>query len=706
MSDLDNAIKSINESAVKAENTAGFLDDMSTFDDQSSVTNPNNGQTVASIPKQVKDRTDVLFAAAESDINQAVSDASQSATDAQDAADSIGRYQGLWPDTGGSALKGDTYQTQAGGTETGQYFTALQNTAADPVGDDVNWREVISSGSFSQYTDIAIKPSGSKSSIDVMLEGFNSNPLMHAIGTYIKTGGTTFEYIDSTGPITLENFRALNSVSVSDFGAKGYGNDDTDALNNALQAKRYLEDRARDGGVVLFFPDRNYRITDSLNVVNFASSMVAETGGIFGGVTITMDAGINKPVLNINDPSAANNPANVSGFKASNIKFDGGGRTTNPILIKAGNDLAVGVDIDAEFDNCKFYGAETAIECWGRGLNVHHCLFATINEAGVAPKWPSGYLPDTDPDQTPEGGFRAIYVEHNRVHASSGHLVRSDSILNSENLQIVICENHIDTFAGLFYGSCINSKIDNNHVINASNVRVIDAFTMVKTSISRNEACGANGSNDWNIQSFFVANPTSVIKHLTMDSNVISQVNKEVFRMDGDWSYVKIRDNTFVDVTLDNALGLANYPIVRILSDGPRLTFKGNTVDIPDMTNKPPLVYLTGRAPQNNPGWIIKDNDIPDYLTDTDQLPYTFGDASGDFGTYTGDGSATQVIPTNITGRGVVVSIRGGANVGQTYTALSGTSQAGPGVLWTGNELTASGDYNENGVTYTFMIIQ
>ncbi len=65
MSDLDNAIKSINESAAKAENTADFLDDMSTFDDQSSVTNPNNGQTVASIPKQVKDRTDVLFAAAD-----------------------------------------------------------------------------------------------------------------------------------------------------------------------------------------------------------------------------------------------------------------------------------------------------------------------------------------------------------------------------------------------------------------------------------------------------------------------------------------------------------------------------------------------------------------------------------------------------------------------------------------------------------------
>ncbi|WWO62261.1 hypothetical protein [Vibrio phage vB_VcM_SY] len=150
MSDLDSAINSINNSALKAENTANFLDDMSTLDDQSSATNPNNGQTVASIPKQVKDRTDELFTAAESDINQAVADAEQSATDAQDAADSIGRYQGLWPDTGGSANKGDTYQTQVSGTPTGKYFTALQNTTVDPVGDNVNWKVNVGSGYVNQ----------------------------------------------------------------------------------------------------------------------------------------------------------------------------------------------------------------------------------------------------------------------------------------------------------------------------------------------------------------------------------------------------------------------------------------------------------------------------------------------------------------------------------------------------------------------------
>ncbi len=58
-------------------------------------------------------------------------------------------YQGLWPDAGGSANKGDTYQTQVGGTPTGQYFTALQNTTVTPVSDDVNWRVVVSLSSVS-----------------------------------------------------------------------------------------------------------------------------------------------------------------------------------------------------------------------------------------------------------------------------------------------------------------------------------------------------------------------------------------------------------------------------------------------------------------------------------------------------------------------------------------------------------------------------
>ncbi|AUR87897.1 coil containing protein [Vibrio phage 1.105.O._10N.286.49.B4] len=211
MSDLDNAINSINASAAKAENTATFLDDMSTFDEQSSVTNPNNGQTVASIPKQVKDRTDELFAAAESDINQAVSDAAQSATDAQDAADSIGRYQGLWPDTGGSADKGDTYQTQISGTPTGQYFTALQNTTVEPVGDDANWREVVSNqslGTVTNYTANSISDMVMGITLGGVTLDFTAGDVIEVLGRDSADDGYARKFIvkaSASGGVQLNN---------------------------------------------------------------------------------------------------------------------------------------------------------------------------------------------------------------------------------------------------------------------------------------------------------------------------------------------------------------------------------------------------------------------------------------------------------------------------------------------------------------------
>ena len=184
---------------------------MSTFDDQSSVTNPNNGQTVASISKQVKDRTDELFTAAESDINQAVTDAAQSATDAQDAADSIGRYQGLWPDTGGSADKGDTYQTQVSGTPTGQYFTALQNTTVDPVSDDVNWRGIVSVDSFSRYTNIVYKASGGNSSVENMIAGI---PVPANVGNLVIAGKSEY-LIKTPQQATIDGDVVLESCNIT-----------------------------------------------------------------------------------------------------------------------------------------------------------------------------------------------------------------------------------------------------------------------------------------------------------------------------------------------------------------------------------------------------------------------------------------------------------------------------------------------------------
>lgn len=92
----------------------------------------------------------------------------------------------------------------------------------------------ISQASIANYTDIVYKASVGNSAVETMLAELNFNPLMYAVGSVIKTGGTTWEYLDSTGPITTDNFRVFNSICAIDFGVVGDGV--TDDTVNAVKA--------------------------------------------------------------------------------------------------------------------------------------------------------------------------------------------------------------------------------------------------------------------------------------------------------------------------------------------------------------------------------------------------------------------------------------------------------------------------------------
>lgn len=102
----------------------------------------------------------------------ASADSANDAAAAANAAAAGFNYRGLWPDSGGSALKGETWQTQVGGVPTGQYFTALQDTTADPVGDDVNWRALNSVVSLYSVAEMKLRdfPAG----VEIKTEFFNS----------------------------------------------------------------------------------------------------------------------------------------------------------------------------------------------------------------------------------------------------------------------------------------------------------------------------------------------------------------------------------------------------------------------------------------------------------------------------------------------------------------------------------------------------
>ncbi|AUR95229.1 tail fiber protein [Vibrio phage 1.204.O._10N.222.46.F12] len=120
----------------------------------------------------------------------------------------VGIYRGIWPDTGGIANKGDTYQTQVSNIPTGKYFTALQDTITAPVGDDVNWREVVSVASISNYTNLAY------SSVADMISG---NPIIANVNDKCTTPGTSWTRISSNNG-DIRDFRYEEKISAADFG--------------------------------------------------------------------------------------------------------------------------------------------------------------------------------------------------------------------------------------------------------------------------------------------------------------------------------------------------------------------------------------------------------------------------------------------------------------------------------------------------------
>ncbi len=223
-------------------------------------------------------------------------------------------YQGLWPDSGGSADKGDTYQTQVSGTATGQYFTALQNTTVDPVGDNVNWREVVGNQSFGGVTNYqAASVDGVRNSrtlsgqviSETMIDTFDvsiSTQGYHggwAAQVDAPQGGaeyllTTIQRVRDSkgdagwGPDGVGDFylaagdgqtyvAMLNSelgISVAQFGARfdyntttNTGTDDTQAFNDALAYYDKVSPAGRSGWGIgtIFLPRGNALVNGTIN---------------------------------------------------------------------------------------------------------------------------------------------------------------------------------------------------------------------------------------------------------------------------------------------------------------------------------------------------------------------------------------------------------------------------------------------------------
>ena len=147
--------------------------------------------------------------------------------------------------------------------DSGEWYGPVQDQAfpitipADPSSNN-GWALVnsLTSSSLPLYTDIVFKASGGNSAIENMILEFSSNPLSYAVGTILKTGGTTWEYSSSTGPISIENFRIFDVLCLTDFKVPS-GGDDSSLIQDALNT-------ASTKGVATYAPSNTYILNNGI----------------------------------------------------------------------------------------------------------------------------------------------------------------------------------------------------------------------------------------------------------------------------------------------------------------------------------------------------------------------------------------------------------------------------------------------------------
>lgn len=164
--------------------------------------------------------------------------------------------------------------------------------------------------SFTQSSKSEFFNGDEKSAVENMVEKFNINPLAATVSHLVSTGGTVWEYTDSTGPITESNFRAFNAVNIKDFDKLlGDGRDATVALTKAAAL-----------GLPVYAPSGEYGVSSEVDIQS-GSGILSDQRAVFKQVddsnltnllrlTSTSDVRFSNVTIDIN---AANQSAYVDG---------------------------------------------------------------------------------------------------------------------------------------------------------------------------------------------------------------------------------------------------------------------------------------------------------------------------------------------------------------------------------------------------------
>lgn len=520
----------------------------------------------------------------------------------------------------------------------------------------------------------------------------------------IKASG----YSAESGDITLASGKVAamvldGPISVKWFGAVGDGvADDTVAIQAALDRPGNLPKWAT-GGIAVFFPQGSYRVTAPLQINKFSTAICGPSTPRFSGAAeIFIDDTGATTLFLVNQPD----------FAAAQIKLVGPDRVDGKYVVQDG--LTGGAaDVDWRFFDVVFENAGRAGLIFGRGLQLIDCQYQVLN-GGFVIDWPNPFTPPSgDPDQTVEGGFRAVFVEGGRMHAMTGHLIENTgaNAANLSGLSIhgVIC----DTFAGVFKGSCVNATFNDNNFIQGNGAQMYVFEDLQNVSINGGSYAGSNGTIQppaWDVGNFIALTTGKTVTGLLVNGVTIRDVGGHVISLNGDWDDIIISNNVFENVLWLNDDGPSApevYAVVTTFTAGTGLSFTGNTVRTGNYARNNAIVNRRSVTASQLTGWVIRGTIFNEaYINETDFG--AFYDANRDTKTvlYVGNGSDPQIFTLPSPAKGAIVAARSGPSAGETFANVIGTGLAGPGLKVTGPTVEVSGIFNTAASEYSLMVLR
>lgn len=406
---------------------------------------------------------------------------------------------------------------------------------------------VIDDGSMLKLTESEVGTSKHLREGDIVPITDRGNSLWNVIASTGTENG--YDSLAGTGSgvtLQLDYGRELNVLW---FGAKGNGvADDAGPIQRATDLGGLNPKWAAStggGGRTVIFPEGSYRVTVPIQIPNFSTAWKGPVTPRFSAIAeVWIDDVTATSLIETEDTD----------FVCDKLKLIGPDRASGKYVVLDTSSRQT-ADRDHKFNECVFENAGRAMKVNGRGLYIIDCDFQIL-DGGIEMGWPSPFTAGTDPDQTLEGGYRAVFIQGGRLHAMTGYLLYSEST-NAVNLNGVhVSDVKSDTFVGAFKGSGVNLTFSDLNFIQANNITMYDFFTVDNVRI---DGGSYSGSNDGRIDvgSHDGANNASVLTDSTQTWVTNELVGNVVYNKT-DGSYATITANTATTVTATLAGGTDN----------------------------------------------------------------------------------------------------------------------------------------------------